>query len=211
MRFYIAPNCNASHSTATALQRAALYCTCKAHTHANAHAKHPRKAHTHAISMRMLPPVAQATDVGAAAPWRRSPLTHLDALRAIRERGKPINALLQLPFFNTRLLSHGLATCRRPRCRGGVGRQLFLVCPTISCGAHHCAASCSAERQAARVVRRAWHSRPDRQAPRERFLGIAQTEVQRSLHASSGALPRRVGRRVAGRRRRCRACSQALL
>ena len=50
--------------------------------------------------MHMDAMVLQAHDVGAAAPWRRNPLTHFDALHAIRIRGKPINALLQLPFFS---------------------------------------------------------------------------------------------------------------
>ena len=39
-------------------------------------------------------------EVGAEALWRRSPLTHYDALTIIRARGKPINALLQVPFFS---------------------------------------------------------------------------------------------------------------
>ena len=42
----------------------------------------------------------QAMEVGAAAHWRSSPLTHGGALATIRARGKRINALLQLPFFS---------------------------------------------------------------------------------------------------------------
>ena len=92
----------------------------------------------------MLASVAQAAEVGAVAPWRRNPLTHLDALRAIRERGKPINALLQLPFFQYPIVVAWIGCMSLTKVLRRSWQAFFLVRAAITRGAHRCAESCSA-------------------------------------------------------------------